>query len=132
MLGSTDGGGGGGGGHHHNHHHHHSHQLLLIFKVYAPVISLHPAGTVHPHPLAAFFSPASPPYIPCHPMAGEKWSATKWIHVSKYGNDEVDDPSAPCANHNDGCEDWAESGECEKNPKYMLRYCKMSCGKCTP
>ena len=26
------------------------------------------------------------------------------------------------------CAEWAERGECEKNPKYMLQSCAVSCG----
>ena len=30
----------------------------------------------------------------------------------------------------DSCKLWAEMGECEKNPEYMLQHCKKSCGAC--
>mmetsp|Transcript_36919 Transcript_36919/g.80422 ORF Transcript_36919/g.80422 Transcript_36919/m.80422 type:complete len:653 (-) Transcript_36919:166-2124(-) len=32
-----------------------------------------------------------------------------------------------CADKNDGCADWAEHGECAKNPGYMLEACPLSC-----
>jgi len=30
---------------------------------------------------------------------------------------------------NDSCEQWASIGECDKNPKYMLKNCALSCSK---
>jgi glutathione peroxidase-family protein len=30
---------------------------------------------------------------------------------------------------NDSCELWASSGECDKNPRYMLKHCALSCSK---
>lgn len=36
-----------------------------------------------------------------------------------------------CTDDNASCESWAEGGECEKNPKYMLVNCKKSCKQCT-
>ena len=35
-----------------------------------------------------------------------------------------------CVDKNDGCEDWAANGECEKNPGYMRPECAKSCGLC--
>lgn len=31
------------------------------------------------------------------------------------------------ADHDENCEEWAEQGECEANPDYMLSYCEKSC-----
>lgn len=35
-----------------------------------------------------------------------------------------------CEDHHSKCEMWADSGECQVNPRYMLHYCMMSCGVC--
>ena len=35
-----------------------------------------------------------------------------------------------CFDENEHCEYWANTGECEINPGYMLQYCKKSCGVC--
>jgi len=34
---------------------------------------------------------------------------------------------AHCVDKNDFCSDWAENGECETNPKYMIDTCPLSC-----
>jgi len=39
------------------------------------------------------------------------------------------DPS--CTNNHDRCQEWADRGECKKNPRYMLRMCKKSCKVCS-
>ena len=35
-----------------------------------------------------------------------------------------------CADTNAECASWAASGECQKNPRYMLSHCTTSCGTC--
>jgi len=35
-----------------------------------------------------------------------------------------------CTDHNSFCPEWANLGECKKNPQYMNLYCKKSCKKC--
>jgi hypothetical protein len=35
-----------------------------------------------------------------------------------------------CVDGHEKCSAWASKGECEANPKYMLQYCKKSCGIC--
>mmetsp|Transcript_43437 Transcript_43437/g.101444 ORF Transcript_43437/g.101444 Transcript_43437/m.101444 type:complete len:322 (-) Transcript_43437:370-1335(-) len=37
-----------------------------------------------------------------------------------------------CVDRNTFCPIWAGYGECQKNPRYMLLYCKLTCGDCTP
>ena len=47
-------------------------------------------------------------------------------------------PEGVCDDMNEQCEGWASTGECEKNPKYMIGngktdgYCLRACGKCPP
>lgn len=35
-----------------------------------------------------------------------------------------------CRNENERCQEWANAGECVKNPAYMLTSCGGSCGTC--
>lgn len=37
---------------------------------------------------------------------------------------------ASCQDKNQNCNYWANKGECQKNPGYMLKFCKKSCGRC--
>jgi len=75
----------------------------------------------------------------CPVEVGEKWTATRWIHVGKAGLPDAkhrvhrEDPRQPtqdCEDENNNCEDWANSGECSKNPGYMLQHCRFSCRQC--
>nr|ABI79328.1 prolyl 4-hydroxylase [Dianthus caryophyllus] len=68
----------------------------------------------------------------CPVIEGEKWSATKWIHVDSF--DKILEDG--CNDHNQNCERWAALGECTKNPEYMVGtsslpgYCRRSCKVC--
>ncbi|KAK9052438.1 hypothetical protein SSX86_029067 [Deinandra increscens subsp. villosa] len=70
----------------------------------------------------------------CPVIEGEKWSATKWIHVRSF--DGSDSTSDECKDENDNCVAWAARGECKKNPVYMVGsaeragYCRKSCKVC--
>ncbi|KAI8463183.1 MAG: hypothetical protein J3K34DRAFT_381121 [Monoraphidium minutum] len=70
----------------------------------------------------------------CPTLKGEKWSATKWIHVAPYGGTAAEQKAkwGDCIDTNPQCPGWAERGECATNPKFMLSGCRLSCGKCTP
>ena len=35
-----------------------------------------------------------------------------------------------CENENPSCDQWANNGECDKNPGYMLISCKKACKVC--
>ena len=35
-----------------------------------------------------------------------------------------------CVDEHPSCEDWAGSGECVQNPKFMTHTCRESCGVC--
>lgn len=76
----------------------------------------------------------------CPTLRGDKWSATKWIHVGPFGVSASaqkakwagrDAASGPCADLEPECADWEESGECDKNPTYMSAHCAKSCHLCT-
>lgn len=68
----------------------------------------------------------------CPVIEGEKFSATKWIHVDSF--DKILDDG--CTDQNESCERWAALDECSKNPEYMVGtpelpgYCRRSCKVC--
>lgn len=70
----------------------------------------------------------------CPVIEGEKWSATKWIHVDSF--DKILDTGGNCTDLNESCERWAALGECTKNREYMVGsadlpgYCRRSCKVC--
>lgn len=39
--------------------------------------------------------------------------------------------SIPCVDKDTRCAAWADNGECEKNPSYMLSNCQQSCNSCS-
>ncbi|KAK6265500.1 hypothetical protein QUC31_016337 [Theobroma cacao] len=91
---------------------------------------------------ALLFFSLSPTAIPdpsslhagCPVIEGEKWSATKWIHVDSF--DKNLEAGGNCTDLNESCERWAALGECSKNPEYMIGsaalpgYCRRSCKVC--
>ena len=60
-------------------------------------------------------------YKTCPRSGSVSWLLVFSLHA--YSHDQ-------CKDLNAGCSDWAEKGECENNPGYMLDNCKLSCGKC--
>lgn len=65
-------------------------------------------------------------------LQGEKWSATKWIHVEAFGRgaEWQTNKWKGCVDANENCDYWARTGECDKNKAYMHVYCKLSCNLC--
>ncbi|XAR54602.1 Procollagen-proline dioxygenase [Bertholletia excelsa] len=86
--------------------------------------SLHPTAVPDPSSL----------HGGCPVVKGEKWSATKWIHVDSF--DKTIGAGGNCTDENQNCERWAALGECTKNPEYMVGtpelpgYCRRSCKIC--
>eukprot|EP00898_Chlorokybus_atmophyticus_P004182 jgi/Chlat1/4765/Chrsp308S00367 len=86
----------------------------------------------------------------CPVIKGEKWSATKWLHVGEYSmssggkrihiDHPYKEPPAPtppgCWDRVEDCHYWAKQGECEKNPGFMIGSpgspgnCMRSCHAC--
>ncbi|KAI8541595.1 hypothetical protein RHMOL_Rhmol08G0073800 [Rhododendron molle] len=72
----------------------------------------------------------------CPVIEGEKWSATKWIHVRSFDR-TVNTAKGDCVDEDDNCARWAAAGECGRNPVYMvgspggLGYCRKSCKVCS-
>lgn len=88
--------------------------------------SLHPDATPDPSSLHAG----------CPVIEGEKFSATKWIHVDSFDKILGETGGGNCADENESCERWAALGECTKNPVYMVGSpdlpgaCRRSCKVC--
>ncbi|CAL5368009.1 unnamed protein product [Camellia sinensis] len=71
--------------------------------------SLHPNATTDPLSL----------HGSCPVIEGEKWSATKWIHVRSFEK-ILKHANGGCIDENENCARWAASGECKRNPLYMV------------
>ncbi|GLU01986.1 hypothetical protein SLE2022_192600 [Rubroshorea leprosula] len=89
--------------------------------------SLHPDATTDNYSL----------HGSCPVIKGEKWSATKWIHVRSFDKRVTRQAKGECVDENENCPKWAKVGECEKNPIYMVGseesygYCRKSCKVCS-
>ena len=76
----------------------------------------------------------------CPVIQGVKYSATKWMHVAPIQDATagVKFPPGVCKDVNPSCKAWAKSGECKKNPTFMVGRnqangsCMRSCGACPP
>lgn len=66
----------------------------------------------------------------CPTLKGEKWSATKWIHVLPFSHGKQDKDDG-CDDLDLHCDAWALRGECDKNPSFMKLNCKRACGVCS-
>lgn len=85
----------------------------------------------------------------CPVIAGQKWTAVKWIRVARFDGDFQSElpmipltrrtDKQPCVDEWDECEAWAQRGWCELNPDFMKKVgardslapaCARSCGLC--
>nr|XP_043633547.1 probable prolyl 4-hydroxylase 6 [Erigeron canadensis] len=89
--------------------------------------SLHPNATIDPLSL----------HGSCPVIEGEKWLATKWIHVRSFDRKQVSaSKNQECRDENVNCPEWAARGECDKNGLYMVGSadrpgkCRKSCNVC--
>jgi len=72
------------------------------------------------------FTPSRPPVHPAHPT-------THLPHPTGSSTTTTANlDEAECADEQRACDRWAREGECEENPSYMKRLCRLSCGECTP
>lgn len=55
----------------------------------------------------------------CPVLEGVKWSSTIWMHQGPF-REVKETPKKACQDENESCASWAASGECEKNPLYMV------------
>lgn len=89
--------------------------------------SLHPDASTDPNSL----------HGSCPVIEGEKWSATKWIHVRSFDVPVKRSASGECVDDDEHCPQWAAAGECQKNPIYMVGspksfgFCRKSCKVCS-
>lgn len=89
--------------------------------------SLHPNASTDPNSL----------HGSCPVIEGEKWSATKWIHVRSFDVPVKRSASGECVDDDEHCPQWAAAGECQKNPLYMVGspksfgFCRKSCKVCS-
>jgi hypothetical protein len=70
-----------------------------------------PSSNLHPIPL------------PGTPMAPGAYGGTAMEQKALWGD---------CLDTHEMCPGWAARGECQGNPAFMLRSCRVSCGKCKP
>ena len=55
----------------------------------------------------------------CPVIKGEKWTATKWLHVERFPAMAPRTPNA-CDDKEPRCAGWAAAGECASNAGFML------------
>ncbi|KAF8040585.1 hypothetical protein BT93_B2724 [Corymbia citriodora subsp. variegata] len=74
----------------------------------------------------------------CPVLEGEMWCATKLFHIRPLESEKIslDSDSVGCTDEDENCPRWAATGECQKNPVYMIGSpdyygtCRKSCNAC--
>lgn len=78
----------------------------------------------------------------CKVLEGAKWSTTKYFHTGPTDRRQLTSSltltvnQEECSDEDDNCASWAEFGECERNPIFMLGSadysgaCRKSCNAC--
>ncbi|KAJ0263282.1 hypothetical protein HA466_0036700 [Hirschfeldia incana] len=75
-------------------------------------------------------------HIRCPVLKGKLLVATKLIYAKKQARKDDEEVSGECSDEDESCGRWAELGECEKNPVYMIGSpdyfgtCRKSCNAC--
>lgn len=64
-------------------------------------------------------------------MSSEAVKGRKAEPTSSRKKSKMKKKTRPCRDDSEHCADWALSGECENNPKFMLRRCRLSCNVCS-
>ncbi|CAL4059139.1 unnamed protein product, partial [Meganyctiphanes norvegica] len=59
-------------------------------------------------------------------LSTQACAAGFWVTLSN----EITQGNIPCTDTNPSCSQWAASGECSKNPGFMLVNCRSSCNDC--
>lgn len=115
--------------------------IQFVLSCCSPLLAWHCIVKPHRGDALLFFSlhtnatpDTSSLHAGCPVIEGEKWSATKWIHVDSF--DKTVGAGGDCSDNHVSCERWASLGECTKNPEYMIGssdipgYCRKSCKAC--
>lgn len=74
----------------------------------------------------------------CPVIEGEMWCAMKLFHIRPLDSEKtsLDSDSDGCTDEDENCPRWAATGECQKNPVYMIGSpdyygtCRKSCNAC--
>lgn len=74
----------------------------------------------------------------CPVLEGEMWSAVKFFQVRAAKEAEIsfDSDGSECTDEDENCPHWASTGECHRNPVYMVGSpdyygtCRKSCNAC--
>ncbi|KAK4283070.1 hypothetical protein QN277_000065 [Acacia crassicarpa] len=75
----------------------------------------------------------------CPVLEGEMWSATKSFYARPTGGENISSSlygDDDCVDEDDHCPTWAATGECQRNPVYMIGSpdyfgtCRKSCHAC--
>ncbi|GMS87160.1 hypothetical protein PENTCL1PPCAC_9335, partial [Pristionchus entomophagus] len=68
---------------------------------------------------------SSTPFPTLIPQATTERSERKVLFTTRHFNPKV------CEDNHSLCNVWSKYGECVKNPGYMYKYCRQSCGICS-
>nr|GLL28177.1 probable prolyl 4-hydroxylase 12 isoform X1 [Ipomoea trifida]GMC98528.1 probable prolyl 4-hydroxylase 12 isoform X1 [Ipomoea batatas] len=72
----------------------------------------------------------------CAVLEGDMWSATKFLYLKAINREKDAITSPDCMDEDDNCPRWAASGECQRNPVFMVGSpdyygtCRKSCNVC--
>ncbi|XP_061997282.1 probable prolyl 4-hydroxylase 12 isoform X2 [Rosa rugosa] len=74
----------------------------------------------------------------CPVLEGEMWCATKFLHAKAIPreNSSSNSDGSDCTDEDDSCPRWADIGECQRNPVFMIGSddyygtCRKSCNAC--